>query len=228
MTKKTVSSLRKAFAFVAAALAALAVSLGLPMKKAQAAPLQMRMKTGTAVAEPVADLMKFAPKYVAPSAERLVSIADKALSDDRLAERIFGNPDAVAAEYHLSDNEARVLRQMTREQFETARQDAKQVVSDRLAKAGAMRLPPDGTDVRLITGRMVVGRAILAAVGRSYLQAANAHGCCPWGHAIELGVNSDPAYYNAVFKEPAGMMAPHSGMMMQTPNAGTPAGQQPE
>lgn len=66
-----------------------------------------------------------------------------------------------------------------------------------------MRMPPGATDRELITERMIVGRAILAAVGRSYLNAADAHDCCPWSKAIELGVNSDPAYFNAVFERPA-------------------------
>jgi hypothetical protein len=52
---------------------------------------------------------------------------------------------------------------------------------------------------------MVVGRAILAAVGRSYLDAANAHACCPWGKAIELGVNPSRVFYDEVFKAPAGL-----------------------
>ena len=34
----------------------------------------------------------------------------------------------------------------------------------------------------------------------SYLDAAHASDCCPWKKAIELGVKSDPAVYNSVFK----------------------------
>ena len=73
-----------------------------------------------------------------------------------------------------------------------------------------MRLPPGATDGRMITERMIVGRAILAAVGRSYLEAANADACCPWSKAIELGVSGDPATYNAAFarSRPASMSHP--------------------
>ena len=109
----------------------------------------------------------------------------------------------MAAQYNLSDNEKVVLHHMTREQFDTARADAARVVASRMSRAGTMRMPPAATDRELITERMIVGRAILAAVGRSYLNAADAHGCCPWSKAIELGVNSDPAYFNAVFERPA-------------------------
>ena len=71
-----------------------------------------------------------------------------------------------------------------------------------------MRLPADAVNVRLIAERMVVGRAILAAVGRSYLKAANAHKCCPWEGAIQLGISSDPAFYNVVFSTPAAVQSP--------------------
>ena len=72
-----------------------------------------------------------------------------------------------------------------------------------MARGGNMRMPAGATDAHQIAERMVVGRAILAAVGRSYLEAANAHACCPWSKSIELGVNSDPAVYNVVFQQPA-------------------------
>jgi hypothetical protein len=101
---------------------------------------------------------------------------------------------------------------MTREQFQVAHDDAARLVANRLASS--MRLPPGATDARLITERMIVGRAILAAVGRSYLDAADANACCPWSKSIELGLNSDPAYYNVVFQRSAVVNGPQNRMEM--------------
>ena len=142
-------------------------------------------------------------------------------------------PDAVASQYHLSKNERLVLRHMDRRQFQTARNDASRVVAKRLSSAASMhaRLPAGATNTHLITERMIVGRAILAAVGRSYLDAANAHACCPWSKSIELGISSDPAFYNVVFQKQAavhnslpavqaprsGVAAPQSGMKNLSP-----------
>lgn len=207
-------SFRKILLMSAATVAAFAVAVGLPIKKALAAPLRMKVKPAPTMDQPEAQLTIIQPKFVNPSAEKLVGIADKALSDNALAERIFSNPDAVAAENHLSKNEILVLRHMDREQFQTARDDAARLVADRMARGGNMRMPPGATDAHLIAERMVVGRAILAAVGRSYLEAANAHACCPWSKSIELGVNSDPAVYNVVFEKPAeGVQVPYSGQV---------------
>jgi hypothetical protein len=94
---------------------------------------------------------------------------------------------------------------MTLEQFQTARSDAARVVATRMSYARSMAMPAGATDPRRITEGMIVGRAILAAAGRSYLNASNANACCPWSKAIELGVNSDPAYYNAVFARPGNL-----------------------
>ncbi len=210
------SHLRKMLLASAATLAAFAVAVGLPVKKALAAPLRMKVKPATTAVQPQAHLEIIQPKYVNPSAERLVGIADKALNDKALAERIFREPDKVAAEYHLSKNETLVLHHMDRNQFETARNDAARVVAQRLAERN-MRMPPGATDAHLIAERMVVGRAILAAVGRSYREAADSDGCCPWSKTIELGVNSDPAYYNVVFKRPAATMAPNMQMHENLP-----------
>ena len=217
MKTQSESSFRKALLLSATTLAAFAMSLSLPIKEALAATLLMRAKPTTVNMNLMAKILRFAPKHVAPNTEGLVRLAGMALSDNGLAERIFRNPDAVAAQYHLSQNELHVLRHMDRVQFETARKDARQVVADRRAEAGSMRLPADAVNVRLIAERMVVGRAILAAVGRSYLEAANAHQCCPWGHSIELGISSDPAYYNAVFSALPAVQQPQQGVIMQSP-----------
>jgi hypothetical protein len=211
MKKENESSLRQALLLFATALTALGVSLGVPVKKALAASMGFGARPAPTVDQMPGRLVIIQPKFVNPSATTLVGIADQALSDNALAERIFREPDAVALQYHLSNNEKLVLHQMTREQFQTARDDAARVVADRLSRAGSMRLPAGATDARLITERMIVGRAILAAVGRSYLDAANAHACCPWSKAIELGVNSDPAIYNVVFQRPAGVIVPQPG-----------------
>jgi hypothetical protein len=204
MKKKPELSLRRASLLLAAAVAALGASLGLPMKKALAASREWQTAPARTVDQPRARLTVIQPERVNPSTIGLLRIADQALSDNALAERISREPDAVASEYNLSSNERLVLRQMTGEQFQTARADAAQLVATRLSNAGSMRMPPGATDSRLIAERMIVGRAILAAVGRSYLDAANAHACCPWSKAIELGVSSDPVTYNVVFARPSG------------------------
>lgn len=205
MKKERESSLRKSMLLMATTVAALGVTLGLPIKKALAATLGLGTAPAPTVGQPPSQLTIVQPKFVNPSTLRLLGIAEQALSNNALAERIFREPDAVAAEFHLSSNERLVLRHMDREQFQTARMDATRVVANRLSRAGSMHLPPGATDAHLITERMIVGRAILSAVGRSYLSAADASGCCPWSKAIELGVNSDPAYYNVVFQRPAGV-----------------------
>jgi hypothetical protein len=222
MMKETESSFRKGFLLLATSVAALGVSLGLPMKKTLAASPDWKTAQAPTVNQPTARLTVIQPARVDSSTVRLLKIADQALSDNALAERIFRQPDAVASQYHLSKNERLVLRRMTREQFQTARNDATRVVATRLASAGSTRLPAGATDVHLITERMIVGRAILAAVGRSYLDAANAHDCCPWSKSIELGISSDPAFYNVVFKRPSGVNLPQSGAKVLQPGVNLP------
>jgi hypothetical protein len=197
------SSLRKFLLLLTTAAAALGVTLGLPMKKAVAAPRDTEMAPSPMMRQAPARLVVIQPRYVNPTAAGLIRLADRALSDERLAQRIFREPDAVAMEFHLSNAERLVLRHMDAEQFQVARTDAARLVADRVSRGAGMRMPPGATDARLITERMIVGRAILAAVGRSYLDAADAHACCPWSKAIELGINSDPAYFNAAFARPA-------------------------
>ncbi len=202
MKQENKSALRKALLPLTVTAVAAGAFLGVPVMKALAQDLKTSpgvVKQPPAqmiVKQPPAQMIIIQPKFVHSTATRLVKIADEALADSALAERIFREPDAVAAQYKLSDNERLVLRHMTREQFNTARGDAGRLTADRLSQAASMRLPlPAGsTDARLITQHMVVGRAILAAVGRSYLEAKNKDGCCPWKPAIELGVNSSRGY----------------------------------
>jgi hypothetical protein len=212
MKKENELSLRKALLLMAATVAALGVALGLPMKKAMAASQHWKAAPAPTFDQPPARLTVIQPERVNPSTIGLLRIADQALSDSALAEKIFREPDAMASQYQLSNNERLVLRQMTREQFQTARDDAARVVANRLSMAGSTRLPAGATDVGLITERMIVGRSILAAVGRSYLNAANAHDCCPWSKAIELGVSGDPVFYNVVFEKPSGVNLPQPGV----------------
>jgi hypothetical protein len=212
MKKANESSLRKALLLLVTTVAASGAFLGLPMKKALAASPGWRTAPTPTFGQPPARLTVIQPERVDPSTVRLLRITDRALSDNALAERIFREPDAVASQYDLSNNERLVLGQMTSEQFQAARNDAARIVANRLARAESTRLPAATTDVRLITGRMIVGRSILAAVGRSYLDAANAHDCCPWSKSIELGVSSDPALYNVVFERPSGLNLPQSGV----------------
>jgi hypothetical protein len=184
-------------------VAALASFVGL-----KASAQDASMARGPALAQPANPTTVIQPRFVSPTAVGLLRIVDQALSNNGLAERIYRDPDAVAAEFQLSSNERLVLRQMTREQFQVARMDAARLVTGRTVNARTTRLPAGATDARLITERMIVGRAILAAVGRSYLEAADAQACCPWSKAIELGINSDPAFYNQIFEQPSAAGAP--------------------
>lgn len=207
MKKITESAFRKAVLPLAGAAVAVGAFFGLPAMKAWAASQEAKIAPLQTIRPPIARVPVARMNIVQPgrvhqSARALVAIAGQALSDDALAERIFAEPDAVAAQHNLSDHEKLVLRHMTREQFDLARTDAARVSADRLAAAGPGRLPPHATDALQIAGGMVVGRSILAAVGRSYLDAANAHACCPWGHAIQLGVNPSRVFYNEVFEAP--------------------------
>ncbi|MBI3676645.1 MAG: hypothetical protein HY243_08510 [Proteobacteria bacterium] len=173
---------------------------GLPVKKQPHAPLGINLLPSLSMfSEEKLRPSVVQPVRVNPTAVHLIKIANEALTDSALAERIFRDPDAVAAKYALSNNETMVIRQMTREQFQTAREDAAQVATARLAETGANNGKPTPAEIDAIAGRMVVGRSILAAVGRSYLDAADAHACCPWNKAIQIGVNSDPAMYASVF-----------------------------
>lgn len=217
MKKESNSPLRKALLPFAATAVAVGAFLGLPALKALAASQNLKIMPLPSVAPPLALLNIIPPQSINPTTKRLLSIADRALSNGALAERIFSEPDAVAAEYGLSDQEKLVLRHMTREQFEIARADASRISAERLAAAGSRRLPASATDVRLIAEGMVVGRAILAAVGRSYLEAANAHACCPWGKAIQLGVNPSRAFYDEVFAAPAGVNLRQPGLEVLRP-----------
>lgn len=213
MMKDNESVLRRTLLLLTTTAAALGVTLGLPMKKAAAAPSE-RMMPGPMMNHPAAPLEIIQPRYVNPTAAGLIRIADQALSNNALAERIFSDPDGVAQQYHLSKNELLVLRHMDREQFQVARADAARLVAERMSVAGSMRMPPGATDARQITERMIVGRAILAAVGRSYLEAAEAHACCPWSKSIELGIGADPVSYSAAFAKPAAIQTMQPGALL--------------
>jgi hypothetical protein len=212
MKKESGSLFRRALMPVAATAVTLGALLGLPALKALAAAQDWKISPIRPVARPLPALNIIQPAFVNPTTKKLLSIADQALANDALAERIFSNPDAVAAEYGLSENETMVLRHMNREQFQVAQADAARLTAERLAAAGPRRLPPSVTDAGRIAEGMIVGRAILAAVGRSYLDAANAHACCPWGKAIELGVNPSRVFYDEVFARPAAIDLRQQGL----------------
>jgi hypothetical protein len=196
MKKLAVARLRQALLLGGAAAIVVGTLFGLPAKRATAEP--QRIGPHPMALPPRPQLQIIQPRFVAPSAVTLLRIADQALSDQALQAQIFRDPDAVVAKFHLSLAEALVLRHMDQTQFQVAHNDADRLVKIRLTSGG--RMPAGATDARLITARMIVGRAILAAVGRSYLEAASANACCPWSKAIEVGVGGDPALYNAGFQ----------------------------
>lgn len=195
MPKFAESSFRKGLLLATSAAAALGAILSLPVKKALAAMPQM--KPGSMAVKPQVKLVVIQPRSVSPSAAPLLKIAGQALANQTLAEQIFRDPEGVAKQFHLTPAETLVLRHMDRAQFGTARADAARLVGKRMASGQPM--PPGATNTLQITEGMIVGRAILAAVGRSYLSAASANACCPWSKAIEIGVGGDPASYNAAF-----------------------------
>lgn len=205
MKQQRESVFHKALLALAGTAVGVGAFLGIPVMKAWAASQELKVAPLRAIQPPPGRLNLTHPAFVNPSATKLVAIADQALSDAALMDRILREPDAVAAEHNLSDHERMVLTHMNAQQFETARSDAARVSASRLGHPGAARLPASATDARLIAGRMVVGRAILAAAGRSYLEAANANACCPWSKAIELGVNPSRSFYDEVFKAPANL-----------------------
>jgi hypothetical protein len=215
--------LRSLVIALAAASATFAVTMGLPIKKSSAAsadngksdsgrpgagqPHAGGGSSSVGVGIDISSLFtgKQKPRQVVvqpvpinPTAAHLVRIATQALMDSSLAEHIYREPGMVAAQNNLNELETKVLKQMTAEQFSTAREDAARIAAKRLADASD-RSQPTQEEVFAIAGRMVVGRSILAAVGRSYLDAADAHACCPWNKSIQIGLNSDPAMYNSVF-----------------------------
>lgn len=198
MTRKNTPAIRNAVLPLTATAVAVGAFLGLPVMKAIAAA-QDRIAPSRIVPRLPAELNIVRPETINPSTRQLLSIADRALMDEGLARRISADPDSVASQYNLSDTERLVLRHMTPEQFEIARTDAARVRADRLAAVGSANLPASAINEKLIAKGMVVGRAILAAMGRSYLEAANAHSCCPWGKAIQLGVNAERVLYDRIF-----------------------------
>jgi hypothetical protein len=119
--------------------------------------------------------------------EKITKLVDKALQDPTLAERIFKDPDAVARENGLSDDEKLVVKQMNRQHFETARRDADQEArkgqSDALSEEEMGSVVGGATYpiVQTTATKMIVGRAILGAEGTNLASLKNADcDCCPW------------------------------------------------
>lgn len=190
------SRFSKGLLLLTSAIAAVGVSLGVPIRNAQAESLDSRVMPRHLTAKTVIR----GPKSVHPSTVTLLKIAELALSDKAVAEQLFSDPDAVAKQYNLSKLEIVVLHYMTREQLDTARQDAAALVASRQKLPKSEKIPASALDTKLITEGMFVGRSILAAAGRSYLDSAQAHACCPWGPTIELGISADPSFYDSAFK----------------------------
>ena len=120
MKQPNQSLLRKSLLPVAAVAVGVGALIGLPGMKA----LAQELKIAPRALQPIARLNIIQPKFVNANAAPLVAIADEARSNPALAERIFTEPDAVAAQSGLTDSQRLVLRKMTREQFATAQGDA--------------------------------------------------------------------------------------------------------
>ena len=126
------------------------------------------------------------------SVEKLKQVVDRALKDNAYAERLFKEPEAVAAEAGLSANEKLVVKQMNRAQFEAARKDAAKSsepgqLTDKdlaaVAGGGGFSAKSLGT-----ASNMILGRSVIAATGGSYvkLSAAGCE-CCAWKGGISMG-----------------------------------------
>ncbi len=117
---------------------------------------------------------------------KLSQIVDRALRDDAYAERLFKDPESVAAEHGLSSAERLVLKQMNRQQFETARRDAaKRSASGELTDED-LESVAGGVGLGM-AGSMVLGRSIAAAGGGSSPMAGAACECCPWKGKVNMG-----------------------------------------
>lgn len=118
----------------------------------------------------------------AVSVDKLKQVVDRGLRDTTYADRIFNDPDRIAQEHGLSDDEKLVLKQMDRKQFDAARKDAEEKA--RLAQTGQL------SDAELdgVAGgtaiNMIVGRSILGASGKSYKNLMAACDCCPWKSSV--------------------------------------------
>ena len=134
----------------------------------------------------------------AESVEKLARLVDKALKDDAYAERVFREPDAIAQEQQLSGTERLVLRQMTRQQFETARQDAARRAATGELDDAALGSVAGGTAFSAgalgTAAKMILGRSVTAATGGSWSHLAGAGcECCAWKGKINMGAVVLPA-----------------------------------
>jgi hypothetical protein len=128
----------------------------------------------------------------AVSVDKVKQVVDKALKDASYAERIFKEPDVVARERGLSDDEKLVLQQMNRQQFDKARHDAgenaKRAKTGELSNKELEGVAGGGAlaiQVQATATDMIVGRSILGATGASYASLTNAAcDCCPWKPTI--------------------------------------------
>jgi hypothetical protein len=190
------SLVRKSLLLLGTATAAAVAFLGGPIKRAVAAV--PTINSGPAINRARPPLVVRQVK-VSPTAVRLMQIAGRALSDQGLAERIYRDPEGVGRQFQLSANELLVLRHMDRADFSVARSDAARLVAERMNSGQPM--PPGATNTLQITEGMIVGRAILAAVGIDYRTGftAKCPTCCPWGGSLEIGVGGDPGTYRAAF-----------------------------
>jgi len=126
------------------------------------------------------------------SVVKLRKLVSRALDDDGFMQKLLASPDVVAEEAGLSAEEALVVRQMTRERFESAARDASAQASatGELSDAdlgavvgGAMSLSTS----RVVTADMVIGRSITSATGGSLGGVVNAGcDCCKWKGGIGM------------------------------------------
>ena len=119
------------------------------------------------------------------SVEKLQKLVAQVLEDEEYAEKFFSDPEQIAREQGLSDDETLVVKQMNRDQFEQAMADAAAFsgeLSDNELESvvGGAAYSSVG-----VSTNMIVGRSIMSATGSSYQKLASAAcDCCGWKGGI--------------------------------------------
>lgn len=127
------------------------------------------------------------------SVEKLSKLVEVALADAAYAERLFRDPEGIAREQGLTLDEQAVVKQMSREQFETARRDAQAQAGEELTEADLASVVGGATGLSAgvagICTSMIVGRSLIGATGGSYAKVAAGCDCCAWKGGSIGGAN---------------------------------------
>ena len=133
------------------------------------------------------------------SVDKLRQVVNQALESDAFAQRLFSEPDTIAKESGLSDDEKLVLKQMNREQFQVARKDASEKTTSRELSETELAGVAGGvlsySSLLGTTTDMIIGRSITSATGGSYASLTSAScDCCKWKGGVSCSSITLPAY----------------------------------